>query len=237
MTHLGWKNIAAMVVDVAIVYYVTYRVLRLIKGTRAVQILIGLILVGGGFFLAKELHLATVSWLLDNLVSYGILLVIIVFQHDIRSALLRIARNLFGSSRVHEEAAMWEQVIGALAQLGRATVVLERETPVDALVVGGFAVDGKVTRELVLSLAPSGALLLRDGRVARAGCAVSFDRLAAETDAVAIDAEGGKMALVSEGRVLRGLDEAALRKALLGRPEKKRSERVTHMIDAGAKPG
>src|SRR5262249_50672197 len=69
MSHLRWKDIAAMVVDVAIVYYVTYRVLLLVKGTRAVQILVGLILFGGGFFLAKQLPLATVAWLLDNLAS------------------------------------------------------------------------------------------------------------------------------------------------------------------------
>jgi DNA integrity scanning protein DisA with diadenylate cyclase activity len=237
MSHLGWKDIAAMVVDVAIVYYVTYRVLLLFKGTRAVQILVGLILFGGGFFLAKQLHLATVSWLLDNLASYGILLVIIVFQQDIRRVILRVARNLFGSTRVHDEIAMWDQVIQAVVQLGHATVIVEREMPLAPLVAGGWEVDAKVTRELLVALAPSGAVLLRDLRVARAGCTASLDALARESDAMALQVGDGVISLLSEGRIQRGLDDAALRKALLGKPEKLRAERVSHMVDAGAKPG
>jgi DNA integrity scanning protein DisA with diadenylate cyclase activity len=237
MSHLGWKDIAAMIVDVAIVYYVTYRVLLLVKGTRAAQIVIGLILVGGGFFLAKELHLATVSWLLDNLVSYGILLLIIVFQQDIRRALLRTARNLFGGARVHDETAMWDEIIQSVAHVGHAQVVVERDTPVGSLVAGGWEVDAKVTRELLLALAPSGALLVRDLRVARAGCAASLDVLARESDAIALQVGDGAISLLSEGRIVRGLDEAALRKALADKPAKRRADRVTPMVDAGAKPG
>lgn len=100
---MNWKDVAAMIADVAIVFYITYRVLLVIKGKRAAQGLIGLIVLGGAFILAKQLRLQTVSWLIDNLVSYGILLLIIVFQQDIRAALIRMGRNFLGPPRVKED--------------------------------------------------------------------------------------------------------------------------------------
>src|SRR5262249_5544901 len=101
--YMNWKDVAAMIADVAIVFYITYRVLLVIKGKRAAQGLIGLIVLGGAFILAKQLRLQTVSWLIDNLVSYGILLLIIVFQQDIRAALIRMGRNFLGPPRVKED--------------------------------------------------------------------------------------------------------------------------------------
>ena len=236
---MTWKEIAAMIVDVAIVYYVIYRVLLLMKGTRAAQILVGLALVGGGFFLAKELHLATVSWLLDNLVSYGILLVIIVFQQDIRRGLLQLGRNLFDPARTAEQLALCDQVVAAAAESPRATFILERETPVDDLVLGGWAVDAAASRESLAALAPAGAMLIHDLRIARAGCTVDLEMLAIKSDAVAVVAEAGAMALHEGGRVLTGLDEAALRKALRGLFDRTRRRKtgVTHAVDADAKPG
>jgi diadenylate cyclase len=237
---MTWKEIAAMVVDVAIVYYVIYRVLLLMKGTRAAQILVGLALVGGGFFLAKQLHLATVSWLLDNLVSYGILLVIIVFQQDIRRGLLQLGRNLFDPTRTAEHLAMCEQVVAAAVESPRATFVLERETPVDDLLAGGWNVDGAVTRESLAALAPGGAILIHDLRIARAGCSVDLDRLAIRSDAVAVVVEAGAIALHEGGRILASLDEASLRKALLGLFQKARKRKGgsgVQVVDAGAKSG
>ena len=238
---MTWKEIAAMVVDVAIVYYVIYRVLLLMKGTRAAQILVGLALIGGGFFLAKELHLATVSWLLDNLVSYGILLVIIVFQQDIRRGLLQLGRNLFDPTRTAEHLAMCEQVVTAAVETSSAIFVLEREIPVDDLLAGGFTVDGIVTRESLVALASSGAILIHDLRIARAGSHVDLDRLAIKSDAVAVVVEAGTLAVHEGGRVQGGLDEAGLRKALLGLFQKARKRKtgggVSRVVDAGAKPG
>jgi diadenylate cyclase len=238
---MTWKELAAMVVDVAIVYYVIYRVLLLMKGTRAAQILVGLALFGGGFFLAKELHLATVSWLLDNLVSYGILLVIIVFQQDIRRGLLQLGRNLFDPTRTAEHLAMCEQVVAAAIETPRATFVLERERPVDDLFAAGFTVDATVTRESLAALAPSGAILIHDLRIARAGCMVDLDRLAIKSDAVAVVVDAGGVALHEGGRILTHLDEAALRKALLSLFQKERKRKggrgVQQVVDAGAKPG
>ena len=89
--------------DILIVYYVIYRTLLLIKGTRAAQMLIGIVLVGAGFFAAKLLELTTLSWLLDNLINYSIIFFIVIFQHDIRRGLMRVGQNLFIYARPYEQ--------------------------------------------------------------------------------------------------------------------------------------
>ena len=87
-------NVATTLVDVALVYYLIYRLLLTIRGTRAAQMVVGIVLVGAAFFVAARLELSTVSWLLDNFISYFIILIIVVFQQDIRRALGRIGQNV-----------------------------------------------------------------------------------------------------------------------------------------------
>ena len=84
------RRCSTTIVDVALVYYLIYRLLLTIRGTRAAQMIVGIVLVGAAFFVAERLELTTVSWLLDNFISYFIILIIVVFQHDIRRALGRI---------------------------------------------------------------------------------------------------------------------------------------------------
>jgi diadenylate cyclase len=85
--------------DIFIVYYVIYRVLLTIKGTRAAQMVIGIVLIGASFFVAERLEMTTVSWLLDNFINYFIIIVIVVFQQDIRRGLMRIGQNVSRSAR------------------------------------------------------------------------------------------------------------------------------------------
>jgi diadenylate cyclase len=244
---MSWKDAVALVVDVAIVYYVIYRVLLLLKGTRAAQLLMGLIVVGGGFFLAKALHLATVSWLLDNLVSYGILLVIIVFQQDIRRVLLRGARSLLGAGRTRDPAALCEEIVAATRELAHeratVTIVLEQKSDLSPLIESGWEVDARLCRESLLALAhggPGGVILVSGERIARAGCLLSLEVLAARTDGIAIVIDLAGITVHAERRVLRNLDETALRKLLLlhllpPAPQAGSSDRgPTRVIDAGA---
>src|SRR5689334_3646516 len=87
-------TVVTTVVDVALVYYLIYRLLLTIRGTRAAQMVVGIVLVGAAFFVAERLELSTVSWLLENLISYFIILIIVVFQQDIRRALGRIGQSV-----------------------------------------------------------------------------------------------------------------------------------------------
>jgi uncharacterized protein (TIGR00159 family) len=169
-------------VDIAIVYYVVFRALRLIKGTRAAQMLIGLVLVGGGLFAAKLLDLTTVTWLLDNLINYSIIFLIVIFQGDIRRGLMRVGQNLFAWGRHYEQSTVFEEIIRAAERLAHlrvgALIVLERDADlVEYLNEPGVELDAKVTEELLVSVflpdsenqLHDGAVIIKNLRIAQAG--------------------------------------------------------------------
>ena len=175
------RDVLTAVADILIVYYAIYRVLLLIKGTRAAQMVIGLVLIGATFFAATQLELTTVSWLLDNFINYFIIIIIVVFQHDIRRGLVRIGQNLFSLGRTYEETHVFEEVIHAAEQLAKsrigAIIVFEREGDVGEFVDTGRIVDARVSKELLVALfVPSrdnalhdGAAILKNLRVQQAG--------------------------------------------------------------------
>jgi diadenylate cyclase len=177
----SWRELVTAACDIFIVFYLLYRVLLLIKGTRAAQMLIGLVLVGAGFFTAKLLDLTTVSWLLDNFINHAIIFVIIIFQHDIRRGLTRVGQNLFAPRR-HEWTSVFEEVVRAAERLSHLRVggliVLEREADlVEYLNEAGVAIDARVSEALLVSLflpdsenkLHDGAILIKNLRIAQAG--------------------------------------------------------------------
>src|SRR6187200_3448488 len=109
-------TVATTVVDVALVYYLIYRVLLTIRGTRAAQMIVGIVLIGAAFFVAERLELSTVSWMLDNFISTFIILIIVVFQQDIRRALGRIGQGVMTFGRRQEASHTVDEVVAACAQ-------------------------------------------------------------------------------------------------------------------------
>jgi uncharacterized protein (TIGR00159 family) len=182
LAQVAWRDYLTATVDILIVYYVVYRALLLIKGTRAAQMLVGLVLVGAGFFVAKVLELSTLTWLLDNLINYSIIFLIVIFQSDIRRGLMRVGANLRGSSRAYEETSVFEEIVKAAERLAHARVgaliVLEREADlVEYLNEPGEELDAKVSQELLVSLfipdseneLHDGAVIIKNLRIAQAG--------------------------------------------------------------------
>jgi uncharacterized protein (TIGR00159 family) len=177
-----WE-IVTSVADILVVYYLVYRALLLVRGTRAAQMLTTLVLVGATFFVAKVLELGTLTWLLDNLLNYSIIFFIVIFQGDIRRALTRVGANLFGAGRQYEETYVFEEVIQAAEQLAQARrgalILFEREAELEEFFRNtGELIDGRVSRELLVALfLPSAENTLHDGaaviknlRLQRAGC-------------------------------------------------------------------
>ncbi len=149
-------SVATTVVDVALVYYLIYRLLLTIRGTRAAQMVVGIVLVGAAFFVAERVELSTVSWLLDNFISYFIILIIVVFQADIRRALGRIGQSMMPFGRKQETSQIVDEVVAAVAQLARARmgaiVVFERDAALEEFVDDATRVDGVLTRQLLVAL-------------------------------------------------------------------------------------
>ena len=108
---VSWREIFTATADVIIVYYIIYRVLKLVRGTRAAQTMAGMALIIGLFFAAKRLDLTTVSWLFEKLIEYFIIFFVVIFQQDIRRGLMQVGQNLF-MRRQYEETYVIEHVVG-----------------------------------------------------------------------------------------------------------------------------
>ncbi len=232
--------------DIFIVYYVLYRILLTIKGTRAAQMVIGIVLIGAAFFAAERFRLTTVSWLLDNFIEYFIILVIVVFQQDIRRALTRIGQNVSRFGRTHEIRHALDEVVDAAEHLAKARiggiVVFEREVALDEFLDHGEHLDARVSKELLVTLfVPSrdndlhdGAAVMKNLRIDRAGAVLPLSRsqmaanfgtrhraalgITEETDAVSvvISEERGEISLCFRGNIARDLETETLRRVLRG---------------------
>lgn len=172
--------------DIFVVYLVVYLALRVIRGTRAMQVGVGIGVVFLGYLLARTLQLVTVLSVMDTLLGSIILVLVVVFQNDIRRALMRVGsrgRDWFGSPRRTREAEMIDEVVDAVTELARhrigALITFERDANLDEFVGThkGHTVDAKVTAELLVSLflpeamnkLHDGSLIIRDYRIAKAG--------------------------------------------------------------------
>jgi diadenylate cyclase len=168
--ELSARTVLVTISDVALVYYLIYRLLLTIKGTRAAQMVVGIVLVGAAFFVAERLELTTVSWLLDNFINYLIIIVIVVFQQDIRRALGRIGGSAFWWGRQRGESQALEELLEAVTQLARARIggiiVLERDAALEEFVDDATRIDARLSRQLLVSLfIPNRDNQLHDGAV------------------------------------------------------------------------
>jgi diadenylate cyclase len=169
-------------IDIAITAVLVYLALVVIRGTRAMQVAIGMALVGIAYAFAKRAGLITIWTLLDSVLTWVVLIVVIIFQTDIRRALARVGGGpFFSRQRTAQETGVLEEIVkaaGALAQrrIG-ALLVFERAIGLDELIEHGSRIDAEVSKELLYTIfIPSfenpmhdGAVIIRGGRVAEAG--------------------------------------------------------------------
>ncbi len=176
-------DLARDVLDVLITYYVFYRVALVLKGTRAMQILLGIAGVFVLYVVAEVLRLHTVLTLLTAVLSSAILILVVVFQNDIRRGLMRMGGRAHLSTGQTLEGKLIDDVVEAAQILAKhrtgAIITLEQEANLDEFVGShqGHVVDALVTPELLVSLfipdamnkLHDGAVVIRDLRIAKAG--------------------------------------------------------------------
>ena len=169
--------------DLLIVTYVIYRALLVLRGTRAMQMGMGLLLISLVYLAAKWLALITLLNLLSTLLSSIILIVVVVFQNDIRRGLMRVGSRAFlGGFARAQESRVIDEVVASATELARhrmgALIAFEQDANLDEFVVAqGIPVDSAVTRELLVSLfvpesvnkLHDGAVIIRNLRIAKAG--------------------------------------------------------------------
>ncbi len=244
----NWGELIIAAVDFTIVYLAVYQILLLIKGTRAVQILIGLIVVVAFFFLSKNDYVTfpTTHWFIDKFIANFILIAVVIFQADIRRALAQFGRTtIFSSGRTLEEASILEEVIKASALLSQhrigGLIAIERNADLGEITAEGIQVDALVTKDLLYSIflpehqnpLHDGAVAIRDGRIAAAGCFLPLSRnpsldkalgtrhraaigLSEDTDAavVVVSEESGAVSVAFREELFRGLDPNEMRDLL-----------------------
>lgn len=181
-----YRSLSQMAIDVAdllIVAYVVYRALLVLRGTRAMQMGTGLGVIFLVYVIAKWAGFITLFNLLSSLLSSVILIVVVVFQNDIRRGLMRVGSRAFftGMSR-QQETRVIDEVVAAATELARhrigALICFEQDANLEEFVVGqGTTVDAQVQRELLVSMfipeglnkLHDGAVVIRNLRIAKAG--------------------------------------------------------------------
>jgi len=181
----SFLDITRAIIDIAIIAFVFYRLIILIRGTRAVQLIKGIGILLGISFLVNVLQLRTISWILEQVRLALIVALPIVFQPELRRALEQIGRGKFFArplaflgeedmSRLISEVVRATQVLVKL-QYG-ALIVIEKETGINDYIETGVTMDSVVSAELLINIfVPNtplhdGAAILRGDRVAAAGC-------------------------------------------------------------------
>ncbi len=227
--------------DIVLVSLIVYRLLLLIRGTRAVQMLTGLGVLGLAFVLSLRLELFTLHWLLSYFFDSLILIVVVLFQDDLRRALTHVGKNpFFSSAAEEEERQMIDEIARAAVQLAKnrigALIVIERETGLKNFIDTGSAIDAHVKSELLFSIFVTsgpmhdGAVIISNARVAAAGCFLPLSKdpnisrnlgtrhraalgLSEETDAIVIlvSEEAGAAHFVLDGKLKESLTEEELR--------------------------
>lgn len=231
------------VLDIAVLWFLVYRVLLLMRGTRGFQSLIGLLVLVGIYVLSGRLELYAIHWMLEKFFVYIVLAVIILFQSDIKRGLASTGGRLFPTFTSRPDQGAMEELVRASFQMASrrigALIAIEREASLDDYADSGHRMDARVSSDLLLAIfhptSPmhDGAAILRHDRLlaAKVFLPLSLSRdvsrfygtrhraaigLTEETDAavIIVSEERGAVSLVLAGEVLPVADANELRERL-----------------------
>jgi diadenylate cyclase len=175
---VGWWDL----IDIAIVSFLIYEFLKLIRGTRAVQMGVGTLLIVALFYVSRLAPLQTVNWLIRNMLLYVAFAAIVIFQGDIRRALAHFGQAPFFRYLNRQEAAdeTIEEIVVAATMLSAqkvgAIVAVEREIGLRNYIESGIPLDATLTYDLLVTIfhpgsaLHDGAVILQENRVAAAAC-------------------------------------------------------------------
>jgi diadenylate cyclase len=236
--HPRWQD----ALDILIVAYVIYRIALLIRGTRTMQMVTGLGIVAAAFVASQMLGLFTLNWLLNNFLGSLMVILVVIFQADIRRALTGVgARSLF-TSRV-DTANVAQELANAAAWLSArrigALIVIEQDVGLQDVVDTGRLIDGRVSPELIETIfmrgSPlhDGAAIIKGDQVLAAACLLPLSTnpnvsltlgtrhraaigLTEDSDAtvIVVSEEDGTISLSRQGGLTRGLKPQQLLDAL-----------------------
>ena len=239
LLHPGWRD----VIEVALVSFVLYRVFLLFQRTRAVRILLGLVVLVSVYALASLLKLGMITTLLGLIFQYGAIALLIVFHPELRAALAHLGRTRrffaeFGNQAVADEIAKAAERV-ARSNAG-AIIAIERQVRLDEYGQAGVEMHARVSADLLVTIftprSPlhDGAVIVRGDTIIAAGCILPLSQaavraraigtrhraalgLAEETDAlvVVVSEETRSISFAAHGKLWRNLTPTQLREKLV----------------------
>ncbi|ANU26760.1 diadenylate cyclase CdaA [Planococcus versutus] len=172
------------IIDILLVWFVVYKLITVIKGTKAVQLLKGIFVIIIARLVTQALNLETLGWIMQQVLEWGFLAIIIIFQPELRRALEQLGRGrLFSSSTLNEESernrlieAMSKSVSYMAKRRIGALISIERETGLSEYIETGTPMNSDLTSELMINLfipntpLHDGAVIVQKNRIAAAAC-------------------------------------------------------------------
>lgn len=177
-------NILRIVVDITLVWYVFYKLIMLLRGTKAIQLLKGIFVVLVIYLISYLVNLQTVQVMIETVIVWGPVAVIILFQPELRRALEQIGRGSFFSRNRQSEEELFNQTLDAIVKsctyMGKrrigALITIERETNMGDYIETGIPIDGQLTHQLLTNIfVPNtplhdGAVIVNQDKIVAAAC-------------------------------------------------------------------
>lgn len=172
------------ILDIFVISFVIYKLILLVRETRAEQLLKGFILVLIISRISTALNLYTVSWVINNIFTVGMVLIIVVFQPELRRAFEKLGRSktLFSVSKINKEQINFksDEITSAVASMSRqkvgALIVIENSVGLSDIIETGTSINGLISSELLINIfipntpLHDGAVIIKEDKVAAAGC-------------------------------------------------------------------
>ena len=241
---LIWNNYIVNIVDILLVSWIFYKIILLIKGTRAVQILLGFVILALlTIFVGQMAHFKTLSWLLEKFWIAAPIIVAIVFQPELRQVLAKIGGEPLKRIFIKSELKVVKEIAQAVKEMSQkrigALIAIEQEIGLKNYIETGTLINGDVSNELLLSIfypksiLHDGAVIIEHSRLTSAGCIfpVSDNPVASKmigtrhraalgiseiSDAIVIvvSEETGDISMALEGKLERNINPDDLHKKL-----------------------
>jgi diadenylate cyclase len=238
-----WLRVSFTVLDILLVALIIYEVLVMIRGTRAAPMLAGLAAVAVAFYMARIGELATLNWLVSNLLPYVVFALIVVFQSEIRHVLSDVGRRVSFLRGSSVEGDAYDDIVLAANLFSQhqtgALIVIEREIGLRTYIESGVSMDARLSYDLLATIfrpsAPlhDGAVIIQKDRLAAAACFLPLSMnpvlstqlgtrhraaigITEETDAIAVvvSEETGAISMAVAGKIERDLTVEQLRERL-----------------------
>ncbi len=230
------------VIDILAVSYIIYKTYMILYGTRAILVLNGIIVIGVIYLISKFLNLTTLHLILNLFITYGIIMFIIVFQPEIRQALMRVGENKFIPLYSRTNLIVIPEIVEAVSFMSKkkigALIVLKRKAGLKNVENTGIKIDAILSKELLLTIFAKntplhdGAIIIEGNRITYSSCFLPLSEkriskefgtrhraalgLSEESDAIIliVSEESGKISIALEGKLYTDKNEIELKNEL-----------------------